>query len=382
MRSILKIVTFVALLLISTTAALAATDSRDQKVVTIRSDEVIDRSFYLNAGDTVEISGTVNGDVLIAGGQLLIDGTINGDLLAAGGTINVSGDVSENIRVAGGQVTISGNVGRNLNVVGGSVEVTDSADIAGGVLIAAGNINLYAPVAGDVLVGVGNLTLANNVGGNVEAYVGTMRVSSNTQVAGDVTYYSEENASIDKGAQISGKITKKLPPSELVETKDKDVEGFNYFAKTVSFLAALIVGLILIKLFPNFMKGASDLLTKTWLKSTGVGLLILIFVPIITLIMLITIVGIPLALIIGFLYLITLYLAKIFVAYTVGLTFYKGDTNRLYLPFILTLLIYYVVTSIPFIGGLVSIVAHLAGIGVLYLSCRDYYDKAVKAKLL
>jgi hypothetical protein len=383
MKSIFKTFIFTtALLILSTTAVIGTSETRETKVVTVRSDEVINRSFYLGGGDIVEISGIVNGDVLVAGGQLLVDGVVNGDLLAAGGTINVSGNVSENIRIGGGQITISGNVGRNLTAVGGNIEVTDSADIAGGALIAGGNVNLSAPVAGDVLAGVGNLTLANKIGGDVEAYVGTMRLTSKSEVDGDVVYYSEENASVDKGAQISGKITKKLPPSRLVETKDIDAAGFNYQAKIISFLAALVVGLILIKLFPNFMKGSSDILSNNWLKSVGVGLLLLIVVPIAAILMLITLVGIPLAIIIGFLYLIYLYLAKIFVTYTVGATLYKGEEKRLYLPFILALLVYYIISSIPNVGGLVAIVVHLMGIGALYLACREYYDKAVKAKLL
>src|SRR3989344_7228032 len=59
-------------------------DFRQEEIVTLAKDEVIDRDFF-GAGQVVEINGTVNGDVYAAGGEVTVSGVVNGDVLVAGG---------------------------------------------------------------------------------------------------------------------------------------------------------------------------------------------------------------------------------------------------------------------------------------------------------
>lgn len=392
MKKLLAIITSLLLLFIASASFVSAKDgSRQQKVIKVSSDEIVDKDFYVAGGDIVEISGTVNGDVIIAGGQLLIDGLIKGDLLAAGGTISITGEIEQDVRLGGGQITISGVVGRNMALLGGVVELTDSARIGGGLVAAGGNIFIKAPISGDVLVGAGNLTIANTVGGNVDAGVGALQLTSKAEILGNFRYYSDETPSIDKEATVSGKIVERQGP-EYFGTQEIPSLG-NFFEKLanrrlqtkfISFATALVFGLLLLRFYPNYVKGVAKTVRKELWKSLGAGFLILIFVPLISFILFATIIGFPMGLICAFSYIVYMYTAKIFIAVCIGDYVYErtGKTKTAHLPFVVGLAIYYLLRIPPLIGGLTGFVVLLLGLGAAAINYKQFHKNALKHKVI
>lgn len=381
---------FLALFTLTIVAAptFAESDYLNQKVITVASHEVIDKDFFIGAGEIVEIYGVVNGDVVVAGGQLLINGVINGDLLAAGGSISLSGEVMQDVRIVGGQLLISGKIGRNITAAGGNIEVAESAEIAGGAIFAGGNVTVEAPIGGEMYVGAGNLTLANQVDGDVQAGVGTLRLTSNAVINGDFSFYADEDPLIDENATVSGTITRKDPPSDLKQFDEVDFEGFGKGAtssfRMVSFLMALTFGLLMLKFVPNYTKGVALMIREDLWKSLGYGLVLLILVPFAAIILLITVIGIPISLLLGFSYVFYLYLAKIFVAVCLGDYLYEkwGKVKTQYLPYVLGLGVFYLLTWLPWVGDLVKFAAVLLGLGAAVLYCKVNYPKMLKSKII
>lgn len=83
-----------------------------------------------------------------------------------------------------------------------------------------------------------------------------------------------------------------------------------------------------------------------------------------------TIIGLPLAVLILALYLIFLYLAKIGASIAIGqfivnYGFKKSKKISLFLILVLGLLVYYLFTSLPYIGSLLAFLATLWTIGCL-----------------
>ncbi|MEX0616353.1 MAG: hypothetical protein WD231_00905 [Candidatus Woykebacteria bacterium] len=358
---------------------------RNDEVVTLKQGETINRDFFA-FGERVEISGTVNGDVYAAGGNVIVDGTINGDLLAAGGTLNISGKVTQDARVAGGQVTITGDIGKNLSIGGGSVDITDSAKIGGSVLAGAGNLNIASPVGKDIRVGTGSLTISSPIKGNVDAAVGSLRLTSKASVGGNLTYWSDNDASIDSAAKVAGEVAKKTPtqkpptPNEIFGV----ATGVILFFKIVSFISTLILGLLIIRLFPSLSQNAADnIKNKPW-PSLGLGFIALIATPIIALILAATLVGIPLALIILPIYFMSLYIGRIFVMLWVGTLLSEKTSWKInaYWAFILGVLIYYVVQIIPILGGIVTFLVLLFGLGASLIAKKDAYSSARKDSII
>jgi cytoskeletal protein CcmA (bactofilin family) len=350
-------------------------DSKAGKLVTVPSGRVINKDYFA-FGEKVEISGTINGDVYAAGGQILIDGTINGDLLAAGGKISISGNISQDARILAGQIIIDGKIGRNLTASGGNIELTDSATVGGGVVAGGGSIILAAPIGKEAMIAAGNLTVSDKISGNLEAFVGSLRLTSKAVINGDLTYWSDSPASIDENAKIAGNVTHKTPPKPSPEKMLGIFTGLYLFATLISFVSTLIIGLLLIYFYPKYNRNIVSTLRKRPWASLGIGFVTLVVAPIALILIFSTVVGIPLALILLASYLITLYLARIYAIFCAGIYVFErlGKTIHEGWAFVIGLIIYFVITLIPIIGGIITFFVLLFGLGSAVLTKIELYQ--------
>jgi len=323
---------------------------------------------YFAYGDNVEISGTVTGDVYIAGGQVFIDGLVMGDVLVAGGSVDIRGEVQNNIRVIAGQTTISGKVGHNVTVIAGNAQFTGSALIQGNVVCCAGNVDLASLVGSNATFAASNLRISGQIQKNLEAYVGQLRLTSKAKIGGNLEYRSNTVAYVDPGAQILGQLTHhpslfhglfkgRFFQSILVGSK---IAGL-----LMNFLYSLAVGIILIRVFPHRLEKALEALEERPWKSLAFGAMLLILLPLASLILLMTILGIPFALTLLALNVIGFYTAKIFSIFWVSnatLPRIGFKKNKL-TTYSVGLICYFLITSIPFLGTLVAFIAMLFGLG-------------------
>ena len=293
-RRIALFFSFFTLLLVLTfpLKALADTNGSSQNVV-LQRNEVINKDYFA-AGETVTISGTVNGDAYVAGGNVIIEGEINGDLLAAGGTVNIRGKVRDDVRVAGGQIVVSGEIGRNITTVGGSVTIADSAKINGSLTAGTGSLSVFAPIGKEANFGAGQVTIGNIINGDVQAGVGQLTLTPLSQITGNLTYWSDLKAQIDPGAKVIGKITHNIPPKPPVKQKDVSTNAGALFGAgiaftLISYLSALIIGLLLIKFLPVYTQQTASIVLKSPLQSLGIGFLSILFAPFIFILLLLII---------------------------------------------------------------------------------------------
>ena len=357
----------------STTAKKEGDVEKTGKIVVLPKNEVVE-SDYFAAGSSATISGTVKGDAYIVAGTIDFEGTIDGDLIAAGGVINVRGTVTDDLRLCGGQVIISGDIKGNLTVAGGSVTLTDSANINGSLITAGGNVNIFGPIGDNAIIGAGNLTIGNRIGGNVNAGAGEIKLTSNALIAGDLNYYSRAKAQIQEGAEVKGEVSHKIPH----EVSPGRVLGAGFiFYLIFEVISALIVGLLLLKIYPNFVDRVVDIIQVKSLNSLGIGFLGIIVIPVIFLILILTIIGIPLGIIIILPYFIYLYLSKVFVSLFIGRRLLKlfGTSLRSGWALLIGLVIFVIVTSIPFIGGIIYLIFLILGFGALLIFYKQTYSK-------
>lgn len=361
-------------------------DESARKLVVIRAGQVVDRDVFA-VGEIVEISGTVNGDVYAVGGQILVDGTINGDLLALGGTVTVSGTVSQDARLVGGQVAINGEIGRNVTIVAGDLELMPSAMIHGHVVAAAANVEAGALIQRDVKIAAGKAILSNRVGGDVTMAAGAIRLTSKAVVAGNLMYWSKLPASIDQQAVVSGHVVRRILTKDFLPSA-RDIllvfAGLKVIATVTSLVSTLVLGLLLIHFYPNASHRAVMHLTVQPLASLGVGVLTLLLTPFVMVFLAITVVGLPLAFMLLAWYAIVLYVSRVFVIALVGrLVFDKfGVAGHERWAFLFGLVLYYVLTFLPVIGLLFTMLTILFGLGAMLLIKRDVYVAAKAQQLI
>ena len=342
---------------------------------------------YFAAGSLVTISGTVNGDVYAFAGQVVIDGRVEGDVIVAAGRVSIAGRVSQDVRIAGGQVTVSGEVGRNVTVAGGSIELVRGAGLRGGLVAAGGTVHVAAPVDRGARVAAGTLIVSSRIGENVDAAVGTLTLASNAEIQGNVRYMSRQEASVDRGAQIRGRLSRAAPP-DLPGPRPWRLIAFltggTLVLIAVSFVSTLVLGLLSIRFLPRYHGSAVAILREKPWTALGVGFLAAVVTPVACLLLLATIVGAPLGLIVAVSYLILLYWGRIFVASRIGEAI-CGRFRAAPGPgwtFLVGLVAYYLLVLIPLIGGLVVGLVVLFGLGAELIGRKQLYLRARQQDLL
>jgi len=349
--------------------------SSEEQVV-IKEGEIIDDDLFV-VGEGVTVEGIINGDLYAAGRNIKISGTVNGDVIAAGGMIEITGEVKDDVRVAGGNITIQGaSIGDSLMVFGGNVNVEKGSIIGGGFLFGAGSVNMNASVARGIMGGGGSVNVNGSIGKDI--YVGTEKLTlgPGTMVAGDLVYGSEKEVELLETATVSGETRHILPPQKGISTDMANPEvikttgkNFNLVMRVWSYLAALVVGLLAIYFFRKLGQQIIINLEKNWLANLGAGFLLIILALPAFVMLMVTGIAIPLAIILGMVLLINLYLSKIVIGVVLGrklATFFPKQKISAYLSFTLGLAIYYLLSALPILGGFVKIIALLLGLGALF----------------
>jgi cytoskeletal protein CcmA (bactofilin family) len=359
--------------------AFADSDEDEASVVVLPSTAVVNHDFFAY-GKTVEVSGTVNGDVYVFGGQVFIDGVVNGDVLVAGGSVEISGKVSKNVRLLSGQASISGTVGRNVTALTATIEFAPSSRVGQNIVVVSGNVDIESIVANNARIYASNLRVSDGIGGRLYAYVASMRITSKAKIDGGVEYWSNKNAVIDPHAKISGDLIHH--PSFFYSVFHGKVFkslkiGSKFAALVMNFFYTLVIALIMMRYFPQRISGAVDALNHKIFPSLLAGIVIVFILRLLFLALLITIVGVPFALTLLAINVISFYTAKIFsIIWLAKHIFCRFDFNkhrRLYFAF--ALIIYYLLTLIPYFGTVVSIAALLLGLGGLVLGKMDQGEK-------
>lgn len=269
--------------------------------------QTVNNDLYM-AGGNVTASGSVQGDLTAAGGNVLLNGPVSADVLAAGGTITLLGDVTGDVRFGGGNVTIQGAVAGDVLGGGGQVSLVGPR-IGGDVAIGGGQVTIDAPITGTVHVGGGDVRINAPITGNVFVQAEKLTLGPKAALNGNLTYSASEPAEIQGGAVVRG-------ATEFNERADRATK-----AGVAAGLVALFTLWMLAKFF-MLLLGAAALAyffhrysrelvataaVQPWMEMFR-GLVTVIVLPVASLVLLASVIGIPL----GILGLLTLAILCIF----------------------------------------------------------------------
>jgi len=360
-----------------------AVSFRSGDSVNIGKDEVISGSLY-TAGTTVTVDGVVDGDVYCAGQHVVINGTVNGDIFCAGQSVTVRGDVSGNVRIVGQMVTIEGLVDRNVTLLGQTTTISDASVINGEVALRAQASLIEGSIGREIYGGAENMTINGAVAGDVTVDVGTLSIGRDAAIAGNVTYTSQNDISM-QGDAIGGTVVKKLPPIEATNHRilpAKKISGGNVFVWGLlkSIVLYLLLGVLVLVLFPSMYKKHLDIVGHNIARTMGTGFLVCVIVPILLMICVITIIGIPVtilgAILFGLSYIIGRLIVFLYVGKHIVKQFPKYKAQSQWVGLLVGIVASVFVLHIPFIGWLFSALATCWGFGVLYRMYRLSRKKA------
>ncbi len=298
-----------ASLVAMTMPARAETRSGDSPQVP--ASQTINDDLYI-AGQNVVVNGTVNGDVYAAGQSVTIKGTINGDVLAAGQTVMVSGQIRGSVRTTGQTVQLSGaQVGGSFSGLGQNVSTDSDSTIGGGMNGSAQNLIARAKVSRGITAAAARATLDGEAGRDVIMAVDQLTLGANARLGGNLKYYSDHSLVTGSGGQVAGATTRIEPNHRQAQT---GAAWFGFGFRLWSFVSAFIIGVLMLVWLRQPTQRVADVIIRRPWPTLGWGLLgLLLAIPVLIMLM-ITVIGLPLAIILAILVGVSLYLAKIFVA--------------------------------------------------------------------
>jgi cytoskeletal protein CcmA (bactofilin family) len=322
------------------------------------------------AGGTVDVLADLERDLVGAGGTINIRQLVKGDVTVAGGSVTLTGRVGDDVRAAGGTITIGGPVGGEVVAAGGTVTLTPEARVEGRAWLSGGRVVIAGRIARELKVAAASVSVAGEIDGDVRIAARTIEILPAARIKGDLVYTSGKPARIDPGAQIQGRVT--YTKSVLAQRAGRI--GLVVFAllRIALLVDVIVCGAILLLLFPGFAVSAARTIRSDPWKSLGLGFLVLIVTPIVGIMLVVTIIGIPIGLALGALYMLAMLLgyltAAVFLGELGARLVGRGPelpTGGRVLSLVLALVVLALVRLIPVLGGIVALLAVVIGLGAV-----------------
>lgn len=345
-------------------------EKQDGRSVTVAPDETIDDTLVA-LGETINIRGTITGDLITFARQVNIQGTVQGNVIGFAQRIEVTGDVGGDIFGLGQSIQVNGHVARSFWGCGMTLGVGTNGRLENDAMLCGTFIDIDGNVGRDLAAFGSSLDIGSAIGRNLYFRGDRLSVRTPSRIGGDLDarVRSKKDEQIDPGVTIAGKKKVELQPS-----KSSKYSKLGFYARqALRTGAAFLIGLLLLWLFPDV--GRIRLSTgRALLTSGGIGFLAAIATPVAAIILVITIIGIPIALTaIGF-WLLGLYLAKIIVAKWIGGSILETKGNGMAataLALLFGLIVVTVAVNLPYIGGVLNLLLILIGLGALVTITYD-----------
>jgi hypothetical protein len=345
----------------------------------MNGDDAVTHQFgsdYFGAGGLLNLTDPVEGDAFLAGGQVATASEVKGDLVAAGGEVSVGGSVGDDLYAAGGDVKVDAIVHGNARVGGGDIAVGPATVVVGSATLTGGRVNFEGNTHGYLQISGGSVTIDGVVNGDVDVRSEELVIGPETQISGRLVYHGPSEPVVPEGAVITGGVEfHEASRGSYMHGEHGPVrEAVHWVGSALWFAGVFFVGALFTILFPGLSSRAADAIGREPMRSLGLGLAVVVCVPFVAVVLLITIIGIPLALLLVPLYLLLMFLGWIVTALFLGqrgLAALRGagpaTTGWRLLSLLLALLALSLVRHVPVVGGLIALLALIAGIGALVL---------------
>lgn len=317
------------------------------------------------AGNIITQEGDYSSTRFAAGNKVTNKANVDGLSFVAGNEITLEGKAPYGF-YAGNVVNVNENVEKDMFVAGNHVTIGKDALVGRDAFIAGSTVIINTNIARDLRVGAASVDLSDvKIGGDAYVMSDEIIMNEGTVITGKLTYYEDSKITGLSEATIES----------LQKVKHEEVEHiYTFKERTIDFLfsaaAAYVVMLVLFYLIPR-SKEKLDNLELTFgniAKKSGIGLILLIVVPLLSILAIITRFLLPLAFITLALYVISIYLAFLLVYYVVGniITNKIFNKDNKYIALFIGIFVVKLVGLIPYVGGFVRFISLVFGLCLIY----------------
>ena len=238
-------------------------------------------------------SGTpLEQDLLLLGSEITLDQDVQGDVLAIGQKVNINGQVAGSLVALGDQVRLSGNVDGSVYTAAVGFTLEPGSTIGHSLYAAAISLSTGAgsKIGRDLLVVSAGANLAGQVGRNTQAVIGILPILDlltrglGPLLPGDIRTLLPKSSFLPgqtpwPAAQLGSLAGARLPEQIVLlqAAAPQAVDARTWALDQLRLLASLlIVGALLLWLFPTRFENATQKLKERPWASLGLGIVVLI----------------------------------------------------------------------------------------------------------
>ena len=314
--------------------------------------------------DNVVVEDIVDGNAFIVGKNVTIKGEIGGDLFVVAEKLNIDGGyVYSSIFACASDITINGIV-YDVYAIGSNFTLGENGFVYRDLKVSGENININGKIKRDAYL-----------------YGSNYSITDSAIVGGNLQYTADEDISIPENV-ITGEVNRNVEQSvEKVESVGSII--LSYVVDLIkTLLYTLVVVLLLLWLAPKFVDKVGQMSIAKDFASLGIGLAAFASVIVGSIILMITVVGLPLAISSIILLIILTSISFSITSIFFGKLFSKLLKIEGNVKFVLITLassiVLWIISQVPVLGALANILITLFGVGAIIINIVCKKDTKVE----
>jgi cytoskeletal protein CcmA (bactofilin family) len=322
----------------------------------------VDDSLFA-AGSKLVVAAPVDGDLIGAGFDLDLKAPVSGDAILAGFNLRLMAPVGGDLLAVAADLDINGMIGGDARVTAAEVKMGRAATIGGDFTASGGEINLEGRVAGNAQLAAEKVTISGTIAGNLDVAAVELDLRPGARVMGNIRHTGPQSVPVPDGVSVGG--TVEFRSQETVGT-----EGASLTTLLGTMAALFILGLAVLWLFPTLVMRSSAAIRNNPLGRMLVGFGLMLAVPPLAILLMFSVIGLPLGLFLGGLYLLAFPLGLALAALGLaesrkGRGRQEGAPMRVLGRFALVTLALALVALIPYAGVVGLLAAVALGLGAM-----------------
>jgi cytoskeletal protein CcmA (bactofilin family) len=301
----------------------------------------------------------------------------------------VEWQVGSTLFLAGRDFNVSRKISGSLTATGQTISINNETTVADDVWIAGRHVAIEGKIGGDLTIRSEDALINGVVKGNVSFYGVSLAFGPDARIEGDVDYFAALPATLDKGATIKGAmkssvlrdapVAPEIVPQPDYRKRFQDRERWTtpdrYYSWWGAVSLAIVAGLVA-ALWPRAAVRLVDATSGQNITAIAYGLIWFVLGPVVAIIALFTIIGLPLAMILVLLFPLTVVAGIIAFILAVGrlidqrMTFVEDGLARHLAGVIIATFLLRFCIALPGIGMLVWVASVCFGMGALFMATR------------
>lgn len=316
-----------------------------------KKEDIFDDVYQI--GETINITQNVHGNVYIISEKINIENAnIDGNLFLIAEKINIKNtSILGSAYIIGDEVTFDSSV-QDIYMLGNEVNIAENCDVFRTARIAGNFVNI-----------------AGQIGQN--CYIDSEKINVESEaVINGVLDYSTKESNIDASA-IVNEIREEIKEDTNVEVEEKTIQtlknGLNVLDIVGNIFKAIILIGIISLVFKNIENSTKGMNIASFCGATVKGMAALIGLPILSIILLVTVLGAGIGVLLILVYIILLYISTSVTSLVLATNIVKENSKlKRYLIACVIFVIYTIISKLPYIGWIISFIALVAGLGYIF----------------